>query len=112
MYGDYVEVKIKGGAGGANILISPGDFAAFKLYNWKVEKDIKSGKSYVITKIDNVVIHLSWFIAGYPSSSKHECVDHINGNTWDNRLENLRWCTITENNNNNMERRKAALAVY
>ena len=29
-----------------------------------------------------------------------ECIDHINGDTGDNRLENLRSCTLSENQHN------------
>ena len=35
-----------------------------------------------------------------PNPENKPCIDHINGNRLDNSIENLRWCTYTENNTN------------
>ena len=35
-----------------------------------------------------------------PNSNIYTCLDHININPLDNRIENLRWCILSENSKN------------
>lgn len=45
-------------------------------------------------------------MAFIPNPEHKEFVDHINGTRDDNRSENLRWCTRSENNNFELARQR------
>lgn len=51
-------------------------------------------------KMKFIPIHRLIAEAFIPNPQSKPCIDHINTNRTDNRIENLRWCTYQENNNN------------
>lgn len=68
-----------------------------KLYDWKYKEN-----GYVYLRYDNKYMLLHRFIMniGYYDKKDRIVVDHINGDTSDNRIDNLRVCHERENNRN------------
>jgi hypothetical protein len=49
-------------------------------------------------KTNNFLIHRLIAINFLPNEDNKKCINHINGNKIDNRLENIEWCSHSENN--------------
>lgn len=72
----------------SEFFIDKGDLEKIKPYKWYIEK------GYVIASQEGGRIRLHRLITGV---TKDKVIDHINGNTLDNRRFNLRICDINEN---------------
>lgn len=48
-------------------------------------------------KYHNVLIHRLVAKAFIPNPNNYKIINHINGNGWDNRVENLEWCSYQHN---------------
>ena len=82
--------------GNIQFYFSPEDFDKIKNHSWYL-----SNNGYVQTRIDDKIVGIHRLIMNAPDDM---CVDHINHDKLNNRRENLRVCTIQENNFNQITR--------
>lgn len=93
------------------VLVDEDDFERVNKYKWfSFYKKKNKRKKYIksTSKINGKQITLHRFILNVTDPSIH--VDHINGNPLDNRKENLRTCTISENNRNKSSHKNSTSA--
>ena len=68
----------------------------------------KTSAGYLSLRIDGVCKLVHRIVAETFISNPEDkpCIDHINTIRTDNRVDNLRWCTYEENNNNPMTKKR------
>ena len=88
----YSILKAHNTSDNMEILIDADDYDKVKDYCWCISKGRKW--EYAMTRIKNETVLLHRFIMNLQSDM---VVDHINGNTLDNRKSNLRICTNQQN---------------
>lgn len=97
---DYSQIVINNSNKGIHtVLVSNEDFDKCKNYIWNVQMTRYKGNEtlYVYARINKESVFLHRYIINV---SQENVADHINGDTLDNRRENLRECTQAENNQN------------
>ena len=92
----------------------PGYVVLYKVSNYGRVKSIKkqlvlkicgSGNRYKTVALCNGMrktfrLHRLVAAAFIPNPENKPCIDHIDGNPFNNHVDNLRWVTHSENNNN------------
>jgi hypothetical protein len=79
---------------GINFYFDKEDFELIKYYYWYAKKN-----NYIVTEWRETSLLLHRLIMNFQNSSNMD-IDHKNKHPEDNRKENLRFCTHTENNRN------------
>ncbi len=104
---EYLEIKLenRGKFKGCLALIDQDDLEKIDGYRWLARP---SGNRLYVQHLNHFkggkqkVVHMHRLITNCPPD---KIVDHINGNTLDNRKSNLRICTYAENTKNSRKKR-------
>lgn len=104
-YDDYAEIVLKNAKQieVARAKVSLDKLDVVKQYKWH-----KANTGYVLTFVKRKALLLHKLIAG---NVEFEAVDHINGDKLDNRNENLRACTLSQNQWNRKKNKNNASGV-
>lgn len=93
----------------SKVIVDTEDIPRIRMFSWRVARG--RGKPYICSSLwcgtskKDLAISLHKLITSFESG----VVDHINGNTFDNRKSNLRTCTVAQNSMNKV---KSASAKY
>lgn len=73
-----------------------------KKYFWQIRYDRRYPKHYVETWVNKKRLHLHRYLmgVGFEKYTYEKTIDHINGDTLDNRICNLKLCSKKENSKN------------
>lgn len=85
-------------------MVDDGDFEWLSKYDWRYNYGSYGGE-YAVTAINQKTVRIHRLIMNAQAGQE---MDHINGNGLDNRRENLRFCSRTENNRNRGRQKLAA----
>lgn len=100
-------IPVKSKAHGEHFIFVDGeDFDKIKGYTWGISSH--SNILYAYTKINGKFVHMHRLLLDFPKS----LVDHKNGVSLDNRRENLRTCTTSENGMNQKKQNRNTSSIY
>lgn len=94
------ELQLKSNIRGVEIQIDEGDLHLLEEYAWYIIN--KKGSIYITSRHNRRTVYLARIIMG---DDINYLVDHINGDTLDNRRENLRYCDKRTNAQNSRSRK-------
>lgn len=93
---NFIEVFINSKRyGNISFIVDKESWSKIKNYNWSLAPRNTVGTKFYIQNKKLGLLHR--FLQGNLAG---KCVDHINKNTLDNRITNLRTCSSSENNTN------------